>query len=96
MYLDVPSLLGAYMELRNLRRFGGAQRSDADQVRQHKRFADKNVYLLRKKKRFKMLSGKYKVQECLFLIFLKERKMQICNDLVFLWGEILHLESPGS
>lgn len=50
MYLDVPSLLGAYMELRNLRRFGGAQRSDADQVRQHKRFADKNVYLLRKKK----------------------------------------------
>lgn len=53
MYLDVTSLLGAYMELRNLRRFGGAQRSDADQVRQHKRFADKNVYLLRKKKDLK-------------------------------------------
>lgn len=43
-----------------------------------------------------MLSGKYKARECLFLIFLKERKMQISNDLVFLWGEILHLESPGS
>lgn len=35
VYLDVPSLLEAYMELQNLRRFGGARRSDADQVRQH-------------------------------------------------------------
>lgn len=78
------------MELQNLRRFGGAQRSD--QVRQRKRFADKTFIYL-EIKLFIISSGKYRAQECLF--FLKETKMQITDDLVFLWGEILHLESHG-
>lgn len=81
---------GGIWSYKTLEVFGGAR--DTNQVGQQRRCADKTFICL-EIKLFIIASGKHRARECLFFIFLKETKMQISDDLVFLWGETLHLES---
>lgn len=66
-----------------------------NQLDSSKRFADKTFIYL-EIKLIIISSGKHRAQECLFLTFLKETKMQIRDALAFLWRERCTLRAMAS